>query len=230
MSIDIVDFHSHILPKVDHGSDSLEMSLAQLAIAEKYSVNRIVATPHFYPNLHTVSTFEEIRDNAVAQLKAAALHNVPEIKLGAEVLICEGIERFPDLNKLCFQNTKYIMLELPFFGFSESFAISTGEIQDMGYKVILAHADRYSKDIIDVMLAYGISGIQINAESLFSPFKRKNIRKWMSDGLVCALGSDIHGTRAKAYKRFASASKYIEDYITEIKNASDKIWNEIAKV
>ena len=163
--IDIVDFHSHILPKVDHGSDSIQTSLAQLAIAKKYSVNRILATPHFYPNRHTVSAFEQIRDNAVAVLKSATLNNAPEVKLGAEVLICEGIERFPELNKLCFQNTKYIMLELPFLGFSESFAISAGELQDMGYKVILAHADRYSKNVIDVMLAYGVSGLQINAPS-----------------------------------------------------------------
>ena len=31
--IDLVDFHSHILPRADHGSDSVETSLKQLKLA-----------------------------------------------------------------------------------------------------------------------------------------------------------------------------------------------------
>ena len=56
-SYDIVDFHSHILPQVDHGSISIDMSLTQLSYAKDAGVTRIVATPHFYPNVHYVDTF-----------------------------------------------------------------------------------------------------------------------------------------------------------------------------
>lgn len=44
-----VDFHSHILPKADHGSESVEMSLMQLYCAEKAGVDTIVATPPLLP-------------------------------------------------------------------------------------------------------------------------------------------------------------------------------------
>ena len=44
----MVDFHSHILPGVDHGSASLEMSVEMLKTAKKAGVATIVATPHFY--------------------------------------------------------------------------------------------------------------------------------------------------------------------------------------
>ena len=229
--LDLVDFHSHILPGVDHGSTDIEMSLSQLKLAASYSVKRILATPHFYPNVHTLSSFLELRNNAAKELKKASTPDLPEFRLGAEVLICDGLERFPDLDKLCFENTKYIMLELPFFDFSESYAASAEAIADMGYKIILAHADRYPKDAIEFMLDYGVSGLQINADSLVVPFKKKgHIYKWISEGLVCALGSDIHATPQKAYKNFYKAQNHIKDLILPIKKSSDKIWKEIKAV
>ena len=227
---DIVDFHSHILPGVDHGSADLECSLKQLSLAKKHSVSRILATPHFYPNEHITSTFIEARDKAADLLKKSAGPDMPLFKLGAEVLICEGLERFPDLDKLCFQNSKYIMLELPFIDFTEEYAISAGAIADMGYNVILAHADRYNKDVIDVMLDYGVSFLQLNPYALAAPLKRKHIYKWLEDGLVCALGSDLHGTSHRAYRKLDLAKKRIEEFLPQIKKASDKIWGEIADI
>ena len=41
-NIDFVDFHTHILPSVDHGSDSIETSLSQLALAKSFGA-------HVYP-------------------------------------------------------------------------------------------------------------------------------------------------------------------------------------
>jgi len=226
-AMDVVDFHSHILPGADHGSENLETSLAQLKIAKKYSVNRIVATPHFYPSVHTLSGFLAMRNRAVDTLKQALTTELPQFKVGAEVLICEGLERFPSLEKLCFQNTKHIMLELPFFGFSEEYAETAGQIVDMGYNVILAHADRYPKEDIEVMLDYGVKNLQINASSLASVFKKKHIFNWIENGFVCMIGSDIHGPGAKAYRHFSKAKKNLKEFLSIIKKSSDKIWNEI---
>ena len=55
--IDIIDFHSHILPGADHGSSSVETSLAQLNSAKNAGVTRLIATPHFYPHRHTLEKF-----------------------------------------------------------------------------------------------------------------------------------------------------------------------------
>ena len=42
----MTDFHAHILPGADHGSDGMETSLTQLALAEAAGVDTIIATPH----------------------------------------------------------------------------------------------------------------------------------------------------------------------------------------
>ena len=46
-----IDFHCHILPKMDDGSDSINTSLAMLRAEHTQGVNRVVLTPHFYLSL-----------------------------------------------------------------------------------------------------------------------------------------------------------------------------------
>ena len=43
----LVDFHNHILPAVDDGSKSLDMSLAMLKEAQRQGITDVVNTIHF---------------------------------------------------------------------------------------------------------------------------------------------------------------------------------------
>ena len=226
----LIDFHSHILPGADHGSENLETSIAQLRLAKNNSVEKILATPHFYPAQHSVDEFISLRNNAAKKLLSESDSNIPQIKLGAEVLLCDGLDRLPGLENLCFSNTKYIMIELPFLDFSENMAATVEAIADHGFKVILAHADRYPKNSIDFLLDYGVHSLQINALSLCSHFKKKHIYRWMEKGLVSMLGSDIHRIDKRAYQNFSKAQKRIEPYLSHIKEKSDAIWNEIESI
>ena len=85
----IVDFHSHILPKADHGSDSSAMSFCQLEIIVYGGTSRVVATPHFYPNHHTLDQFLTRRNASAARLASKLPAFAPTIYVGAEVLVCE---------------------------------------------------------------------------------------------------------------------------------------------
>ena len=53
----MIDLHSHILPGVDDGSESVEMSCAMLNELQKQGVETVVATPHFYPQQDTPERF-----------------------------------------------------------------------------------------------------------------------------------------------------------------------------
>ncbi len=228
--IDIIDFHSHILPGVDHGSEDLTTSLSQLYIAKENCVNRILATSHFYPAQHNVSDFLQMRDKAAAALISSKGADMPEIKLGAEVLICDGLERLPDLHKLCFQGTNYILIELPFFEFTDSMANTIEAILDQGLNVILAHADRYPKSTIEILLDCGVKMLQINVDSLCTFFKKKHIYKWFEKGFVGMIGSDIHGTDKIAYHKFTTAKKRLKRILPYIKETSDMVWNQIESI
>ena len=226
-SLELIDFHSHVLPGADHGSSSLSTSLTQLSMARDAGVKRIVATPHFYPERHTVRYFLERRKKAYDELIPNIKDGFPEVILGSEVLVCPGIDRMEGIEKLCIGDTNTILLELPFSDFDISYCRVVEKLISRGMVVVLAHADRYPKENIELMVNSGAK-IQLNADSLCTIFKRKHLFDWMQRGLVVALGSDIHGVDKKAYKHFKSALSRIESFAIEIMQSSKKLLNPIA--
>lgn len=57
----MIDFHCHILPKMDDGSDSINTSLAMLREEHTQGVNRVVLTPHFYCEEESIEAFLQRR-------------------------------------------------------------------------------------------------------------------------------------------------------------------------
>lgn len=209
--INIIDFHAHVLPGADHGSDSLETSLLQLDLAAKSGVKRVIATPHFYPDKHSVADFLDLRNRAFSSLVGAMKEAHPLLSLGAEVLICDGIERIGGLSELCVAGTNVILLELPFTIFNPSYADSVFRLVKDGFCVVLAHVDRYPKENIELLCEAG-ARMQVNADALSGLWVSDHIKEWLSDGRIIALGSDIHREDNKAYKRFEKAKSRILSY------------------
>ena len=224
---DIADFHTHILPGVDHGSRSLDVSLEQLRLASKFGVNRIVATSHFYPHAHRLESFLELRAKAAGELIGAKQADMPEIKLGAEVLLCEGLENLPNIKSLCFSGTNYLLLELPFLDFKDEYCYTIEELLNLGIDVILAHADRYPAENINALIDIGVNKLQLNASALATLMRKKHLYNWIDSGYVVALGSDIHGNDIAAYKKFVAAKQKLSGRLSAIKESSDKIWSDI---
>ena len=223
---DIIDFHAHILPGADHGSSGVDISLSQLKLASWNGVSRIVATPHFYPDRHSVESFVARREASHRALeeKTAERSDLPRVAIGAEVLICDGIERLPLLSELCIEGTDILLLELPFSVFELQFRDSVLRLIKQGYRIVLAHADRYDPKDIELLLDAGAK-IQLNATALSGFRVTPHIKKWLLQGDVVALGSDIHGLDAKAYKRFLKAQKRMQKLgvLEYVKNASDSM-------
>lgn len=86
----LTEWHCHILPGMDDGSDSTETSLDMIRMMQEQGVQRICATPHFYAHREkSVENFLQKRQYAYEQIKAkSAIH---EIHLGAEIAVEHGI-------------------------------------------------------------------------------------------------------------------------------------------
>ena len=72
-----LDYHAHILPGCDHGSDSVETSRRQLEMARKAGVATVCATPHFYPQRETVACFLDRRARTAELLRAGLPADAP---------------------------------------------------------------------------------------------------------------------------------------------------------
>ncbi len=216
----IIDFHSHILPSADHGSDGLDTSLAQLSLMKKAGIEIAVSTTHFYPQYDTVEGFLEKRENAAQLLKANKSDDV-SVALGAEVYAVAGIENLKGLENLTIKGTNTLLLEMP-STFWNTNIIDTVFALDERFDLVIAHIDRYHTNSLDKLLYVGIRA-QINAGNILNYHNKRRLQEWLSGDNVWALGSDIHMADKKAMKSFVKAQKLLKDYNEEIFGRSESL-------
>ncbi|MBR5542542.1 MAG: hypothetical protein IKU65_00385 [Oscillospiraceae bacterium] len=219
-----IDFHAHILPNADHGSDGIPNSLAQLENAARAGISTIVATPHYYARERSVEEFLEKREAAYNELMSNYNGDIKIIK-AAEVQISLGIEKLPELPKLCIEGTNYILLEFPNEPWPYWIYDAVTEIaRERRLRPICAHIDRYSHIGRDKILNLNMD-VQINASAFLDTRRRRNYYlELIGDDAVHLLGSDVHGDGNLSYKDFAYAVKKIGGpLMAEMTNNAKKI-------
>ncbi|MBR4224611.1 MAG: capsular polysaccharide biosynthesis protein [Oscillospiraceae bacterium] len=194
-----VDLHCHILPGIDDGSESSEMSLEMLRRERAQGVGRVVLTPHFYRHREDQRSFLKRRQASYERLLRAMEKDggaFPELKLGAEVAMTTEL-RFEDLSPLCIEGTNTLLLELPFTKMGSWYGDVRAIIERNTYRVVLAHVERF-RDSLDKKSHEQIMELpclkQINTSSIIEDgfFRRRQLLKWVADGDVHLLGTDAH--------------------------------------
>ena len=166
INIDLtLDYHAHVLPGCDHGCDGIETSLKQLAMAASSGVKTICATQHFYPHKESIDVFLNRRAETMKLLMSNLRAEHPSIQLGAEVLICDGMDRLDGICRLCREGTNELLLEMPFYAWPDVIwdtLYLLCERQDI--QIIIAHVERYPAENIDRLIHDSIP-LQLNAQS-----------------------------------------------------------------
>ncbi len=219
-----IDFHAHILPSVDHGSDSIETTCEQLRYAQNAGIDLIVATPHFYPHKHNIDKFLNARLNAFNQvIKTVSSMNINiDIIAGAEILLCENLDKLKGIENLAIEGTKTLLIELPFSDFRNEYVFCIESLINKGFTIVLAHADRYDFKNIEALVSIGAK-LQINASALSKIFIKPHIKSWLDRDLVVALGSDIHMSDKTAYIKYKKMQKKINKYFDKIMSNTEKL-------
>lgn len=218
----MIDFHAHILPGADHGSDGIETSLHQLAQALHVGVTDLVATPHFYPHKHTVTDFLRRRDHAWSRLQEAWIPGEIRIRCGAEVLLCAGLERMPGIEQLCIAGTRVLLAEMPFRPLEEAVLDTIYNLQyQNGLTVVLAHIDRYPEEQVEQAMETGARA-QVNADAVCALRSRFKCLRWAEQGMISALGSDIH-MRGNQYQKLEKADRVLKRYIEDIEEKAEAL-------
>ncbi len=214
----VTDFHTHILPALDHGSKSVSEAVLQLELIKGHGTDIAVATSHFYPHMHTVEAFVKKADTALEQLYSAEINAAPKLALGAEVLLCENLDTMAGLEQLCIRGTNVLLLELPIGKAGEMHFDTVEELISGGYTIVLAHIDRYlssEKRTVDTLLEMGAIA-QVNVGALFSHRMAKKLKKYLATDKICALGSDLHGVDGQAYKYFEKSQRLLGEGFGQI--------------
>lgn len=206
MSRTVIDFHSHILPQIDDGSQSIEETLSLLQMLSEQGVDRVAATPHFYASQQPLARFLEKRgaayEKVMSALQKEASFPVPDIRLGAEVWYYPGVSRLEGIRELQLEGTRLLLLEMPMEPWS---AYTVREVLDLNCSgaltVVLAHIERclpyQDASVWENLLQNGVM-MQVNASFLLSRRTRGRALKMMKRGLIQWIGSDCHNLTERA--------------------------------
>ncbi len=191
----MTDLHTHILPGMDDGAQSIEQSMQMLRAEQAQGVDTVVLTPHFYRASETVDAFLERRQQAWQTLQKALPQEHPRLLLGAEVTWYQTILKEKQLHKLCLEGTDCILLELPYAPWPSMVIDHLYEFAAVtGLTPILAHVDRYlplqEKALIEQVMSIGLP-MQMNAQTLLRPLRRGKALRVLRKG-KWYLGSDCH--------------------------------------
>lgn len=196
----MIDLHAHILPQMDDGSPDVSTSVQMLRRMGEQGVTRVCASSHFYRDENPISVFCQRRGNAMARLERSGImqeEGIPEILPAAEVAFFSGISEEPELERLCIEGTRTLLLEMPFCDWNDFHREEVSSlVLDQGYQVVLVHPERFlfSKEnrwYIEQFQELPVA-MQVNAGSLIRWKTRKEALKMLEEAAVPLIGSDAH--------------------------------------
>jgi protein-tyrosine phosphatase len=135
-----VDMHSHMLPGLDDGSPDLVTSLKLIKDLHELGYERFYFTPHIFTELYpnNLSTILPILNQVRAALKEADINAVTGA--AAEYMVDDTFEVTDDL--MTFPGN-YILIEMSYMHETPNIDEVIDKLIAYGYKVILAHPERY---------------------------------------------------------------------------------------
>ena len=211
-----VDFHSHILPGIDDGSKSEAQSYEMLKAEKLHGVDKVLATPHFYPDEYAPKAFVERREASYRRLMnyiGSQKENLPTIIQGAEVLLGVETADLEDLRLLAIQGTDAILIELPYTQLQEWMYESIEKIRVVHHLTpVIAHVERYvsfQKDVEAIYRLMSMEGVlgQVNTRAILDAKTRRLCQQLIGHHLVHVIGSDAH--RVRHLKELDRAYGYI---------------------
>ncbi len=191
----MIDFHTHLLPAIDDGSQSVEMSMEMLSFYDD-TVTDIALTPHFYPWCDRMEDFLSRREEAYLRLQKELPQTAPRLHLGAEFAYFDGIRYSTVLSAFLVEDSNLLLVEMPTAPWKQSFFDNLLYVADKQNIIpVLAHIDRYRLNKADwkMVEAFVKSGgkVQLNASAFGGPLAKK-AKQWIQKGMVQFIGSDCH--------------------------------------
>lgn len=216
----MIDFHTHILPNIDDGSESVEETFNLIKEAKSVGFDSIISTSHYIEKYYEVGVKERCEwINALSEaLKKESIDM--NLYLGNEVYFSENIIQLLKENKIAkINNSRYMLFEF-------AMNVKPINVYDVIYEMlqnkivpVLAHPERYSFVQKDPSFIYELidAGVlmQVNYASIIGWYGKKAeilAKKFLESNMISFLGSDVHKQRT-IYQKIPEILKKIEDII-----------------
>ena len=193
------DVHSHFIPGIDDGAQSMDQSMEMLIAMAELGYRKVVTTPHNmadgYKNTPEIilGGLERVREEAKRRGIAIEVDAAAEYYLDHEL---EG--KVMDRKVLTF-GKDMVLFELPFISEPNMLLQVIFQMQTMGYRPVLAHPERYAFWYNDFekytrLKERGVL-FQLNMIALsgaYGPQAKQIAEKLIDAGHYELIGSDCH--------------------------------------
>ena len=205
----MIDFHNHIIPNLDDGSESIDMTIEMMRLAVSRGITDVVNTVHYqHPKITNKKINYNFVKSKINQLNKIMSDNDIEIKLhiGAEVFYRPNLIKIKKDPLTTFENGKYMLIEFQYHQFPKGYLDELFGLKVSGCTPIIAHPERYipiqkNPELLRKMLEIGCI-IQINAGSplgLFGKNSKKTSLKILKNNWCQIIGSDAHNNRNRNF-------------------------------
>ena len=215
-----VDIHHHLLYDTDDGPSGIEQAIQMLHCAEEQGVSRIAATPHILPGRMPFDPEQHRRklDTIREYIDRENMHL--ELYSGAEVLWTSVASDFIEARRIpMLGNSWHVLLEFHPNVHYDELRRAVLSIGNLGYSVVLAHAERYRCLRLDGRVArlqdsFHVK-IQLNSDAVIASHRRfgdRWIRRMLQNGRVDIIASDAHNTASRPCTLGDCAKLLAEEY------------------
>lgn len=191
---DMIDIHTHVLAYIDDGAKDLVESRQMIECLKNQDVNTAICTPHFDPRKNSMEDFVEKREKAIYAINDSSITLIS----ASETLYDDLLYQYYDLDYICVNNTKYLLLELSYQGFKIDYYLESFHKLMNLFNIIpiIAHIERYNilwknKNNIKKLKNLGCL-MQLNAQTIIDKKRRKTGLDFIKKGFVDLIGSDCH--------------------------------------
>lgn len=195
------DLHCHILPCMDDGPSSVEETRKMLEIAVQEGIQAIAASHHFFDDETTIEDYLGLWESRYKQIQSVLEEFKKDIKIvkGAEVMISPFLTQLDGLHRLCINEGRYLLIELPMIDLPQFTEEVIHNLQVKGIVPILAHPERNYRiannpDLLNPLIELGAL-VQINTGSitgLFGKKIRRCAKTLFKNNMAHLIGTDAH--------------------------------------
>ena len=217
------DIHSHLIPGIDDGSPSMEVTIELLKKFISLGYKKVITTPHVMSDYYLNSP--EIINQGLENVRKSIEENQLEIKIeaAAEYNLEPSFEDLiNDKNILTFGKDNFLLFELSFFSEPQNLNEVIWSMREAGYNPVLAHVERYAYwhndyDKVEEMVNRGVK-LQMNIGSLtgsYGPEVKLFAEKLVDDEVVEFVGSDCHHIQHLEMLDYAKKLPYFHKLIQQ---------------
>ena len=216
-----IDLHSQLIPGIDDGAKTLEDSMMLIKGMRELGFKKIITSPHIMSGGYD-NTPEIILSGRDTVRKAIAEAGVDvEFDAWAEYYLDETMLPKIEERNLLTMGDKYVLVELSYLMKSFSTTTYFYAMRTNGYKVVLAHPERYPyyhDSDLDQYKSIKDQGVffQLNIASLTGTYGQaaRNIaEKLIDNDMIDFISTDLHNSRHLGYINDSVKLPYMEKIV-----------------